>query len=143
LGFVLGPALGGTLVTYNSQYPAYAAAILTFINLIGLFFLPESLPAEKRHNSDKSLSFIFHNLLSCVKQRRVVLILWLRFWYLVVFTMFESAFSYFNILRLELSPRTSSYLLCYYGLMFAAIQGGGIKSLKKKIPGRQHVFSSP
>jgi len=130
-GFILGPAIGGTLVTINPQYPAYAAAVLTLINLIGLIFLPESLPVEKRHcESDRSLFVIITRLLECIRQQRVALILWFRFIYLVVFTMFESGFSYFNI-HLSHTAMTSSYLLCFYGLMFAVVQGGGIKSLKK------------
>jgi len=133
IGFIIGPALGGTLVSYNYQYPAYAAALLTFINFIGLLFLPESLPVEKRqYKGDKSLFFIIQKLFECIKQKRVALILWIRFLYLIVFTMFESGFSYFNKMSLNYSPMTSSYLLCFYGFMFAAVQGGGIKSLKKR-----------
>jgi len=43
LGFMLGPAIGGLLSTISLSAPAYAAAGLTFANvLFGLFRLPES-----------------------------------------------------------------------------------------------------
>eukprot|EP01125_Pyxidicula_operculata_P014211 TRINITY_DN4730_c0_g1_i1.p1 TRINITY_DN4730_c0_g1~~TRINITY_DN4730_c0_g1_i1.p1 ORF type:complete len:449 (-),score=71.94 TRINITY_DN4730_c0_g1_i1:74-1420(-) len=133
-GFILGPAAGGILVKYGYHWPSCAAAALSFINLVCVvLFLPESLPKEKRMDQgDKSLGYIFNQLLVCIKQRRVALLLWMRFLYLVVFTMFETVFSYFNLLRLGLNARESSFLLCWFGLMFAAVQGGGIKSLKKR-----------
>lgn len=43
-GFIMGPAIGGTLSVYGFSAPGYAAAFLTVINLLFvLFFLPESL----------------------------------------------------------------------------------------------------
>jgi MFS family permease len=40
LGFIVGPALGGTLVGWHPRYPALAAALLSFINLIGTSLTP-------------------------------------------------------------------------------------------------------
>jgi DHA1 family tetracycline resistance protein-like MFS transporter len=50
LGFIFGPALGGTLSAGdNYALPAFVAAGLAAVNLIGvLIWLPESLPREKR-----------------------------------------------------------------------------------------------
>ena len=46
-GFIIGPAIGGTLSVYGFSAPAFAAVFLTVINLLFvLFFLPESLPQE-------------------------------------------------------------------------------------------------
>lgn len=51
LGFVLGPALGGTLGDINLRLPFYAAGTLAVVNfLYGWFVLPESLPPERRCN---------------------------------------------------------------------------------------------
>lgn len=67
IGFIVGPALGGTLVSWDPHYPALAAAFLSLMNLIGMggrdvlsvryltflgtlgvyFFMPESLSKEK------------------------------------------------------------------------------------------------
>lgn len=50
LGFIIGPAIGGLIGSYGSQYPFILAAALNAINfLFGLFILPESLPIEKRN----------------------------------------------------------------------------------------------
>ena len=49
LGFIIGPAIGGFLASYGSQYPFLAAGAFNLMNfLFGLFVLPESLPPEKR-----------------------------------------------------------------------------------------------
>jgi DHA1 family tetracycline resistance protein-like MFS transporter len=46
-GFIIGPAIGGTLGVYGFSAPGFAAVFLTVINLLFvLFFLPESLPQE-------------------------------------------------------------------------------------------------
>lgn len=51
LGFVLGPLIGGYFGEENVRLPFYIAAGLAFVNfLFGLFFIPESLPKEKRRN---------------------------------------------------------------------------------------------
>jgi len=52
LGFVIGPAVGGLLGTHNLRLPFWVAAGLSLANaLCGLFFLPESLPKERRAKS--------------------------------------------------------------------------------------------
>lgn len=49
LGFILGPAIGGALGSYNLRFPFWAAAFFSLANfLYGYFILPESLAAEKR-----------------------------------------------------------------------------------------------
>jgi DHA1 family tetracycline resistance protein-like MFS transporter len=49
IGFILGPAMGGTLGAIDIHLPFYAAGGLALLNLAyGYFVLPESLPPEKR-----------------------------------------------------------------------------------------------
>lgn len=49
LGFILGPSLGGLLVSYGLRTPFYVAAGLSLLNAsYGFFVLPESLPPERR-----------------------------------------------------------------------------------------------
>lgn len=52
LGLILGPALGGVFSQLSLEAPAYASAVLSFANVIlGIFLLPESLPAERRETT--------------------------------------------------------------------------------------------
>jgi DHA1 family tetracycline resistance protein-like MFS transporter len=49
LGFICGPMLGGLLGSINLHLPFYVAAGLCACNFVyGYFFVPESLPIEKR-----------------------------------------------------------------------------------------------
>jgi DHA1 family tetracycline resistance protein-like MFS transporter len=49
IGFIVGPAIGGWLGSYDLRWPFYLSAALALMNwLYGLFLLPESLPPEKR-----------------------------------------------------------------------------------------------
>jgi len=50
VGFVLGPVMGGLLGAISLQLPFFVAGSLALLNLLyGVFVLPESLPAERRH----------------------------------------------------------------------------------------------
>jgi DHA1 family tetracycline resistance protein-like MFS transporter len=52
LGLILGPALGGLFSQISMAAPAYAAGLLAFLNLLlSIFFLPESLPPERRERT--------------------------------------------------------------------------------------------
>ncbi len=49
LGFIFGPAIGGFLSHWGYSAPAFFAATLSLANFsAALFFLPESLPPDKR-----------------------------------------------------------------------------------------------
>jgi MFS transporter, DHA1 family, tetracycline resistance protein len=49
IGFIVGPAIGGVLAQFGVEAPFYAAAALALVNVVyGFFFMPESLPKEKR-----------------------------------------------------------------------------------------------
>lgn len=49
IGFIVGPAAGGLLASFDLRAPFWAAAALSFANfLYGLLILPESLPRERR-----------------------------------------------------------------------------------------------
>jgi MFS transporter, DHA1 family, tetracycline resistance protein len=49
IGFILGPALGGTLGGIDLHLPFFVAGALALLNLAyGYFVLPESLPPERR-----------------------------------------------------------------------------------------------
>lgn len=49
IGFILGPAIGGILGSYDVRYPFWAAAFMSLANFAyGLLVLPESLKPENR-----------------------------------------------------------------------------------------------
>src|SRR5262249_51092546 len=49
VSIVVGPAVGGVIAQYGYEVPFYLAAAVAFVNLlIGVFFMPESLPPANR-----------------------------------------------------------------------------------------------
>src|SRR5262249_42892033 len=56
-GFIIGPALGGALGQISLNAPVYAAAIISLLSAVLIYFqLPESLPRERRETKPLSLS---------------------------------------------------------------------------------------
>ena len=57
LGLIMGPAIGGLLGSISLETPAFASAGFSLLNVaMCAFFLPESLPAEKRDRAPMRLS---------------------------------------------------------------------------------------
>jgi MFS family permease len=57
LGFIVGPVMAGALSTFSLSTPAFAAGALSLASFtFGFFFLPESLPVEKRAKEPIRLS---------------------------------------------------------------------------------------
>jgi DHA1 family tetracycline resistance protein-like MFS transporter len=60
IGFILGPAIGGLLADFGTRAPFIAAAALAGANAIWIFFwLPETLPAERRRRFEWRQAHIF------------------------------------------------------------------------------------
>lgn len=151
VGFIIGPAIGGTLSVYGYSVPAYVAAAIAALNFVGVYmFLPESLPENKRRASffakkdgEKNESiYNYSSIFKGWKQKDLGPWLLLRFFYLFVFTLFETSFGFFNFQRLEFDARRSSYLLVYLGIFYSAVQGGGIKALTKRYSEESLIYNS-
>ena len=68
LGFVFGPALGGLVGEWHVRAPFMLAAGLAAANfLFGYFYLPESLPIEKRRPFDSSRANPFRAIARALK----------------------------------------------------------------------------
>ena len=92
LGLILGPAAGGLLGQLNLGAPAYAAAALSFLNvLLGIFILPESLPKERRETTAMHAND-FNPIVSIFEMARKPGLGWL----LLVTCLFNFAFNGIN-----------------------------------------------
>ncbi|MGQ9586281.1 MAG: MFS transporter [Anaerolineae bacterium] len=144
LGFIFGPALGGTLSAGgNYALPAFAAAGLAFVNLLGvLVWLPESLPPEERAAwADSPRAAVTAQALwealgrSCVGP-----LLQTQLFVALAFSTFETIFSLFAQKRLALDARATSYVLTYVGVLVVLVQGVGIRWLSSRFRDKQLVF---
>jgi len=129
LGFILGPAIGGFLSRWGFSVPAFFAAGLSFVNLMNIMFLlPDSKPAK----SSRQVPFTFKELKKTITIPHVGSLIFVKFFYSLGFTMFESSFALFAMRKLNLPLSTTSYVLAYVGLVLVFTQGFLVGKVTKK-----------
>ena len=125
IGFILGPAIGGLLGTLDSRAPFYAAAGMSFLNMLyGFFVLPESLPARNR----RSFSFARANPLGAFQQfKKFTEIRWLLAVCLILFfahVVYPSTWQFHGSARYQWDSRDIGISLMAFGICSAIVQGG-------------------
>jgi len=135
LGFVIGPAVGGLLSRWGYSVPALAAAGLSFLNLLSIFFfLPESLTKERRQaiSLQRRPPFTLKALGVALNRPKVGPLLHVRFFFGLAFAMFQSIFSLYAQYKLGLNSQTTGYVLAYVGVLSVLVQGVGIRLVTKR-----------
>jgi DHA1 family tetracycline resistance protein-like MFS transporter len=132
LGFIIGPAVGGTLSVYGYAVPAFAAAAMSLIALLSIYFaLPESLPAEERATRAHTprSAFTVAALIEAFRLPRVSPLLVTRFLFGLSFAMMQTVFPLYAQLRFDLNAQTTGYILTYIGVIIVLVQAGGIGAM--------------
>jgi len=135
IGFILGPALGGTLSVYGFAVPAFVSAGLCFINLLTVFFwLPESLTLERRAalTGQKKANVSFGALLAALQHPSAGPLLWVRVGFAVAFNSFQSVFALYTLNKFGLTAQQTGYILAYVGIVLVIMQGGLIGPLSAR-----------
>lgn len=134
LGFIIGPAVGGILSNLSYSVPAFVAAGLSFINLLLiLFWLPESLPIEKRiHQSPGRPAFSFRALFQALKHPLTGPLLITRFLYSLAFVILQSIFSLYALKRFNMSVVATGFVLTYVGVVSVVTQVWLVGKLSQK-----------
>ena len=156
-GFIIGPAVGGTLSNWPaatelaqvfglSRYavPAFAALALSALNFVGVaLWLPESLTPERRAKlADKDRSILpIRALREALDQPRVRPLLQTRFLYRLAFTMFTANFALFTRYRFGLSDQATSYILTYVGVLVVVVQGFVVGRLVDRFPEKRIIVA--
>lgn len=135
IGFILGPAIGGTLSVYGFAVPAFVSAALAFINLLTVYFwLPESLTAERRadmqsrNQPQASLGALF----AALQRPQIGPLLWVRFGFAVAFNSFQTVFPLYCLHKFGLNAQQTGYILAYIGIVLVIMQGGVIGPLSAR-----------
>lgn len=129
LGFMLGPAIGGLLSTVSLSAPAFAAAALTFGNVIfGYFKLPESLPVAARTGPKASLN-PFTRLRAVVGREAIRPLLAGVLLLNLAFAGLQSNFAVFSDSRFGYGPTEIAFIFAFIGLMAVIMQGFLIRRL--------------
>lgn len=145
LGFIIGPAVGGALSVYGYAVPAFAAASLSAINLIAVFFrLPESLTVERRAAiaAQSKPAFSVAALWKALSRPRVGPLLHTRFFFGLAFATFQTIFALYALERFGLTAQTTGYVLAYVGVLSVVVQGFAIGKLAARFTDTQLIFTS-
>jgi DHA1 family tetracycline resistance protein-like MFS transporter len=156
-GFIIGPAMGGTLSNWPaltlafetvglSRYsvPAVAALLLSISNLIGVaLWLSESLTPERRAvlaNRERSILPI-RTLRKALNRPRVAPLLQTRFFYSLAFTMFTTNFALYTKYRFGLTDQTTGYILTYVGVIIVVVQAMIVGWLTDRFPEKRIIIA--
>ncbi|MFZ1043484.1 MAG: MFS transporter [Anaerolineales bacterium] len=125
LGFIIGPVTGGFLSQWGYAVPAFAAAAMSFLNLILIFaWLPESLTAEKRAAlNEKKPAITIGALVKALKRPFSGSLLITRFFFGVAFAIFQTIFSLYALTKFNLTAAQTGYVLTYVGVLSVITQG--------------------
>ncbi|CAI8289168.1 MAG: Tetracycline resistance protein, class C [Owenweeksia sp. TMED14] len=134
LGFIIGPVTGGILGEIGPRVPFYAAACVSFLNLVyGYFILPESLKKENRRPFQWSRANPLGALSSLRRYPSVAsLIGALTFIYLASHST-QVTWTYFSMEKFNWSESMVGYSLGLVGLMSALVQGLLIRLIIPKL----------
>ena len=123
IGFVIGPIIGGLLSVYGTRAPFYAAAALTAINIIFIYFvLPETvkkrpfeMPKWAKINPLSTFSVVLQH-----KQLRLILTIILL--NEIAFIVYPSVWAFFTIEQFGWTPSQVGVSLALFGLCMAFVQ---------------------
>jgi MFS transporter, DHA1 family, tetracycline resistance protein len=140
-GFILGPAIGGILGSYNVHYPFWAAAFMSLANFVyGYFVLPESLKPENR----SAFSWKKANPLGAVKLLATKRELWglsiVTFLSQLAHTSLPAIYVLYAGFRYGWGPDRVGYLLAGVGLASMIVQGGLVRPIIKLIGERNALL---
>jgi MFS family permease len=159
LGFILGPALGGLLANLSSilrvplfernpyALPCLASAALAASNLVAAaFFLPESLPKERRGSRIAERFSRLDQISRGLTDPRVRRLLLTYFLFILGFTMMEATLTLFIEGRIGARDhaqlvRRVGYLFGFIGIIQVALQGGLVGRLARAFGERQLLIA--
>jgi DHA1 family tetracycline resistance protein-like MFS transporter len=150
LGFIFGPAIGGTLagpdpLAADYRTPALVAAALSGLALVlTALILKESLsPAARARQAAIPAPTRWRLFRIALARPSVGLLLAISFLATFVFAGMETTFAMWSRRSFGWGPEQNGYLFAFVGLLSAAIQGGLIGRLAKRFgEGRLVVFGS-
>jgi multidrug resistance protein len=134
LGFVLGPALGGALVTLGLTAPFWFAAGVALINAALVFFLlPETRvrrPAEAAAEAQQPSS-LGSALLETARNPAIARLLGINLLYTLAFTAMEAMYPLFSQRTFGWGATQNAYIFVFVGVIMVIVQGGLVGRLAK------------
>lgn len=133
MGFIFGPAIGGSLSHWGFAVPAYAAAALASVAAVFAYFrLRESLPREVRAERAAGPDRPGVTMLGALRRPRIGPVLVTFFVATLCFAGMEAVLALFCERTYGLGPSHIGYLLAYVGIVAATLQAGFVGKLAKR-----------
>lgn len=134
IGFILGPLLGAFFAEYGTRAPFYAAALLSFANMIlGYFVLPETVTDDIRRKFEWKRANPLGGLLQIGRLPGLRILLVVMLLSQVAFTAYPAIWSFFSAERFAWEPRMIGITLAAYGVAIAIAQGYLIRPILRRI----------
>ena len=135
LGFIIGPVSGGLLSQWGYGVPAFAAAALSLVNLLLVYFwLPESLTPEKRAEMPERRPAVnLNGLLVALRRPFTGSLLITRFFFGLAFAIFQTIFALYALSRFHLTAVQTGYILTYVGVLSVVTQGFLVGRITRRV----------
>ncbi len=123
IGFTIGPAIGGLLGGLGDRAPFFAAAILALTNAaLGLKYLPESLPLDRRRPFHIARANPFGTFVALGRYRGAKALLAAWFLWMIAHMGYPATWAFFTKLKFGWSDLAVGASLAYMGFMIAMVQ---------------------
>lgn len=122
-GYVIGPAMGGWLVSYGYSVPFFVAAALQGLNFLQISW---KLPEPERHVAISD-SIDKKSVLHIPRVRNMAI---LNFVMIVGITQLEATFAFFMMDQFLMDARSVAYLLVFVAAVMVFVQGGFVRRVK-------------
>lgn len=130
IGFVLGPALGGTLSAIDLRLPFWVAGGLSLANFCyGYFVLPESLPPERRSAFDWKRANPVGGLIWLARHGKLLGLASVHFLNSLAHFVLPATFALYAGYRYHWSPKEIGLTLMAVGVCSAIVQGGLVRKV--------------
>lgn len=141
LGFIIGPLLGSLFGSLGTRVPFMAAAGFSILNfLFGLFVLPESLDQDHRRKFDWKRANPLGFVKQLTKHSSILRLIVILFILNLAGQAMPSIWSFFCIERFGWDEKMIGFSLTFVGVSVAAVQGGLIGIITKKLGVKRSIF---
>ena len=146
LGFVVGPAIGGSLSPIGPTVPFMVAMSVAIVNaLLVMMFLPETHKVRRvsRTNSSGKLQkgLLPAGLRQLLRNTILTRLIIINLLFTIAFTAMESVFALFSQHMFGWTAKENGYIFTYVGLIIVLMQGGLVGQLVKRFGERKLLIA--
>jgi multidrug resistance protein len=134
LGFVVGPALGGTLAALGPAAPFWVAAAVALVNaLLVALFLPET---RRAGSAGPAAGIARHALFAgwgrALRNPTVARLVTVNLLFTIAFTAMETVYPLLTQRLFNWNARQNGFIFTYVGIVIVIMQGGMVGRLVKR-----------